>query len=108
MSWGWAPSSTNETSAPRSAQSRLTHTSTCRFGGTWLCVGVSEGSSKCAFAFRSACADDVVQLVHEEQDPAFCALNLVEDGLEPLLEFAPILRPRNQRTQVQSEDSLVA
>src|SRR6185437_6620881 len=44
-------------------------------------------------AFSSACADDIVQLVNEEQNPACCALNLVEDGLEPLLEFAPILRP---------------
>ena len=59
-------------------------------------------------AFRGAGAHHGVQLVDEEQDPAFGAIHLVEDRFEPLLELAPVLRPGNQRTHVQGEDRLVA
>jgi hypothetical protein len=39
-------------------------------------------------------ADDRVQLVDEEDDRAVARLDLVQDGLEPLLELSAILRAR--------------
>ena len=40
-------------------------------------------------------ADDVVDLVDEEQHAAFGGLHVLEDGLEPLFEFAAELRTRD-------------
>jgi len=48
-----------------------------------------------------------VQLVDEEDDVAGRVLDLREDGLQALLEFAAILRPRDQRPHVQRHDALV-
>ena len=48
-----------------------------------------------------------VQLVDEQQDPALASLDLLEHGLEPLLEFASVLRPRDQRPHVEGEDRFV-
>jgi hypothetical protein len=42
---------------------------------------------------RRARADDRVQLVDEEDDLAVRGLDLVEDGLQALLELAAVLRP---------------
>ncbi len=52
--------------------------------------------------------DDRVQLVDEQQDPALGRLHLVEDGLEPLLELAPVFGARDQRGQVEIENDPVA
>ena len=51
-------------------------------------------------------ADDRVQLVDEEDDPAGRVLDLRQDGLEPLLELAAVLRPGEQRTDVERPDAL--
>ena len=53
-------------------------------------------------------ADHRVELVHEQQDAAFGRLDLVEHGLEPLLELAPVLGAGHQRAHVEGEDGLVA
>ena len=59
------------------------------------------------FAGRAG-ADDGVQLVDEGDDLPGGVLDVVEDGLEPLLEFAAVLGARDHRTQVQADDGLVA
>jgi hypothetical protein len=48
-----------------------------------------------------------VQLVDEQQDASFRGPDLGQDGLEPLLELAPVLGPRDQGAHVQAEDRLV-
>ena len=48
-------------------------------------------------------ADDRVQLVDEGDDPALGVLDLLEHGLEPLLELAAVLRPGDHRRQVERE-----
>ena len=48
-----------------------------------------------------ACADDRVQLVDEEDDVAGRVLDLLEDGLEPFLELAAVLRSGEQRADVE-------
>ena len=53
-------------------------------------------------------ADDGVQLVDERDDLARRVLDVVEDGLEPLLELAAVLGARDHRTEVQRDDGLVA
>ena len=57
-------------------------------------------------AFGRPRADDRVELVDEENDLAGCVLNLREDGLEPLLELAAVLRARKQRSEVERPDAL--
>ena len=57
-------------------------------------------------ALGSTGADDRVQLVDEEHDLALGVLDLGEDGLQPLLEFAAVLRPGEQRTDVERPDTL--
>ena len=52
-------------------------------------------------------ANDRVQLIDEEEDPAFCRLHLAEHGLETLLELPPVLGPRDQGPHVQCEHRLV-
>src|SRR5439155_21896533 len=56
--------------------------------------------------FRGARADNRVQLVDEEDDPALGGLDLVQDGLEALLELAAILRACEQRADVERPDAL--
>jgi hypothetical protein len=59
-------------------------------------------------AFRSAGADDVVQLVDEQQDAALGGLHLLQDGLQALLELAAVLRAREEHAHVEGEDRPVA
>ena len=49
-------------------------------------------------------ADDQVQLVDEEDDPAVALLDLLEHGLEPLLEFAAVFRAGHERAHVEREN----
>ena len=48
-------------------------------------------------------ADDRVQLVDEGDDLAAGVLDLLEHGLEPLLELAAVLRAGHHRGQVEAE-----
>ena len=59
-------------------------------------------------ALRRAGADDRVQLVDEEDDLARGLLDLVEDGLEPVLELAAVLRAGDERADVERDDLAVA
>ena len=59
-------------------------------------------------ALGGAGADDRVQLVDEEDDRAAGVLDLVEDGLQALLELAAVLRAGQQRADVQRDDAPVA
>ena len=52
-------------------------------------------------------ADDGVQLVDEGDDLSVGILDLLEDGLEPLLEFAAVLRAGDHRTHVERDQPLV-
>ena len=49
-------------------------------------------------------ADNVVQLVDEEQDASVAVLDLLEDCLQALLELAAVLRPGDQGAEVERED----
>ena len=51
--------------------------------------------------------DHGVQLVHEQQDVSLRCLDLGQDRLEPFLELAAVLGPRDQRGQVEAEDGPV-
>ena len=53
-------------------------------------------------------ADDGVQLVDERDDLAVAVLDLLEDGLEPLLELAAVLRAGDHRAEVEADEPLVA
>ena len=53
-------------------------------------------------------ADDGVQLVDERDDLPGGFLDLIEHGLEPLLEFAAVLRTGDHRSEVERDDGLVA
>ena len=55
-------------------------------------------------ALGRAGADDGVQLVDEQQDPALACLDLLQHRLQPLLELAAVLRARDQRAHVERED----
>jgi len=57
-------------------------------------------------ALRLAGSHDGVQLVDEEDDLALGGLDLLEDGLEPLLELAAVLRPGHHRREVQRDQPL--
>ena len=57
-------------------------------------------------ALGRAGADDRVQLVDEEDDLALGVLDLGEHGLQPLLELAAVLRPGEQRADVERPDAL--
>ena len=63
-------------------------------------VGRVDGALCCAGA------DDRVQLVDEEDDLAGRVLDLREDGLEPLLELTPVLRPGEERADVERPHAL--
>ena len=58
-------------------------------------------------AFRLPRADDGVDLVDEEDDLAVRFLDLLQDGLQPLLELAAVHRARHQRGHVEREDLAV-
>ena len=57
--------------------------------------------------FGGAGADDRVQLVDEEDDLALRVDDLLEHGLQPLLELAAILRAGDERAHVERDDLLV-
>src|SRR5438876_4207222 len=57
-------------------------------------------------ALGRARADDRVQLVDEEDDLALGVLDLLEDGLDPLLELAAVLRAGEERADVEGPDAL--
>ena len=52
-------------------------------------------------------ADDGVELVHEEDDLALGGLDLLENGLEPLLELAAVLGAGEQRADVERDHAAV-
>lgn len=53
-------------------------------------------------------ADDGVQLVDERDDLAGRVLDVVEDGLEPFLEFAAVFGAGDHRAEIERDDGLVA
>ena len=57
-------------------------------------------------ALGRARADDRVQLVDEEDDLALGVLDLLEDGLDPLLELAAVLRAGEQGADVERPHAL--
>ena len=59
-------------------------------------------------ALGRAGADDRVQLVHEQDDPAVGVLHLLQHRLQPVLELAAVLRARDQRADVERDDAAVA
>ena len=52
-------------------------------------------------------ADDRVQLVDEQQDPPLGRLDLLQHGLQALLELAAVLGAGHERAHVEREDGLV-
>ncbi len=48
-----------------------------------------------------------MQLVDKQDDAAVALFDFVQDGLEPFLKFAAVLRPGNQAAHVQGEDRAV-
>ena len=58
-------------------------------------------------ALRRAGTDHGVQLVDEQDDLPLGVLDLLQDGLEALLELAPVLGARDERAEVQRHDLLV-
>ena len=59
-------------------------------------------------ALALAGADDGVQLVEEGDDLPVGVLDLLQDGLEPLLELAAVLRAGDHRAEVEGDELLVA
>ena len=59
-------------------------------------------------ALRGARADDRVQLVEEQHDLPAGVLDLLQHGLQALLELAAVLRAGQQRADVQRDDAAVA
>ncbi len=57
-------------------------------------------------ALGRARADQGVQLVDEQDDLALGRRDLLEHGLEPILEFAAELGARNQRAEIERQDAL--
>ena len=58
-------------------------------------------------AFGSARADERVELVDEEDDRARGFLDLLQDGLQAVLELAAVLRAGDHRAEVERDDALV-
>jgi hypothetical protein len=52
-------------------------------------------------------ADHRVQLVDEQNDLPIAAGDFLDDRFEPILKFAAIFRPGDQRAHVQRDDPLV-
>src|SRR6266508_4028630 len=57
-------------------------------------------------ALGGARANDRVQLVDEQDDLALAHLDLLEDGLDPLLELAAVLRAGEERADVERPHAL--
>ena len=58
-------------------------------------------------AFGGAGADERVQLVDEEDDRALRLLDLLQDGLEAVLELAAVLGAGDHGAEVERDDALV-
>ena len=58
-------------------------------------------------ALGRARADERVQLVDEQDDLALRLLDLLEHGLQPVLELAAVLGARDQRAEVERDHALV-
>ena len=58
-------------------------------------------------AFGRAGADERVQLVDEQDDAALRGLDLLEHGLQAILELAAELRAGDHRRQIEREEALV-
>ena len=58
-------------------------------------------------ALGAARAYDVVEFVDEEQNPPLALLHLVQDGLQPLLKFSPVLGPGDKGTHIQGKNRLI-
>ena len=58
-------------------------------------------------ALGAAGADQRVQLVDEQDDAARGGLDLLEHGLEPILELAAVLGAGDERAEVERQDPLV-
>ena len=59
-------------------------------------------------ALGAAGADDRVQLVDEGDDLTLGVGDLLQDGLQPVLELAAVLRARDHRADVERDEALVA
>ena len=57
--------------------------------------------------FGRAGSDQRVQLVDEEDDRALGLLDLLENGLEPVLELAPVLGAGDHRAEIERHDAFV-
>ena len=71
-------------------------------------IGLSMLPASIADSPVGAGADDGVQLVDERDDLAVGALDLLEHGLEPLLELAAVLRAGDHRAEVERDEPLAA
>ena len=71
-------------------------------------IGLSMLPASIARVAGGAGADDGVQLVDERDDLAVGVLDLVEHGLEPLLELAAVLRAGHHRAEVERDQPLAA
>ena len=58
-------------------------------------------------AFRSARADECVQLVDEQNDMSLRVFNLFQNGFETIFKLAAILRTREHRAEIECDESLV-
>ena len=58
-------------------------------------------------SFARAGSDDGVELVDEKNDLAIAAGHLLEEGLEPVLEFATVFRARDHRADVHGDEAFV-
>ena len=59
-------------------------------------------------ALGGACPDDRVQLVDENDDLALGVRDLLQDGLEPVLKFSPVLRAGDHRADIERDQAPVA
>ena len=59
-------------------------------------------------ALRAAGTDDRVQLVDERDDLTVAVGDLLEHGLQPVLELTAVLRARDHRADVERDETLVA
>ncbi len=57
-------------------------------------------------ALCSACTDQRVQLIEEDDDLALSCSDLVYDRLEPLFELAPVLAARDHTAQIELQNAL--
>ena len=57
--------------------------------------------------FRGTRADNRVQLVNEENDLPLAGDDLLEEGLEPILEFAAKFGAGDHRAEIHGDEPLV-